>query len=71
MAWSARLTAISGPVSLARFARMTAAEELGRLFSYRVELLSQDDKVDLLKLLGTPLTVAIIVIMGVIWWRAV
>ena len=40
-----------------RFARMTATEELGRLFSFRIELLSQDGKVDLLKLLGTPMTV--------------
>jgi len=40
-----------------RFARMSAVEELGRLFSYRIELLSEDNDIDLLKLLGTPMTV--------------
>lgn len=38
------------------FARMAATEQLGRLFDYRVQLLSQDEKVDLRKLLGTPMT---------------
>ncbi|HUH54359.1 MAG TPA: type VI secretion system tip protein TssI/VgrG [Rhodanobacter sp.] len=39
------------------FARMTATEQLGRLFSMQVALLCKDEKVDLRKLLGTPMTV--------------
>ena len=39
------------------FARMSAAEQLGKLFSYQVQLLSEDDKVDLRGLLGKPMTV--------------
>ncbi|KRE88299.1 type IV secretion protein Rhs [Frateuria sp. Soil773] len=39
------------------FARMVATERLGRLFSYELELLSENAQVDLRKLLGTPMTV--------------
>jgi len=41
------------------FARMTASEHLGRLFSYQLQLLSQNAQVDLRKLLGTSMTVKI------------
>ena len=41
------------------FRRMTATEQLGRLFRYRLEMISRDEKVDLRKLLGTPMTVAL------------
>lgn len=39
------------------FASMRADEQLGRLFRYDIEVLSQDDKVDLRGLLGTSMTV--------------
>jgi type VI secretion system secreted protein VgrG len=42
------------------FARMTASEGLGRLFSYRLELLSQSGELDLGGLLGTPMTVKVV-----------
>ena len=38
------------------FVRLVASEQLGRLFNYRVDMLSQDEHVDLRKLLGTPMT---------------
>jgi type VI secretion system secreted protein VgrG len=38
------------------FVRLVASEQLGRLFDYRVDMLSQDEHVDLRKLLGTPMT---------------
>jgi type VI secretion system secreted protein VgrG len=38
------------------FVRLAASEQLGRLFNYRVDMLSQDEHVDLRKLLGTPMT---------------
>lgn len=39
------------------FYSMTGREELGRLFSYEVDLLSQDDSLDLSELLGHPASV--------------
>ncbi|HEY0198077.1 MAG TPA: type VI secretion system tip protein TssI/VgrG [Rhodanobacter sp.] len=42
------------------FARMTASEGLGRLFSCRIDLLSQSGAVDLGALLGTPMTVKVV-----------
>jgi type VI secretion system secreted protein VgrG len=42
------------------FARMTATEQLGRLFSMQVALLCKDEEVDLRKLLGTPMTVKLV-----------
>nr|WP_199039240.1 type VI secretion system tip protein TssI/VgrG [Dyella sp. ASV24] len=39
------------------FASMRADEQLGRLFRYDIEVVSQDDKVDLRSLLGTSMTV--------------
>jgi type VI secretion system secreted protein VgrG len=41
------------------FKRMAATEQLGQLFRYRVEMISRDEKVDLRKLLGTPMTVTL------------
>ena len=42
------------------FARMTASEHLGRLFSYQLQLLSENGQVDLNALLGTPMTVTMV-----------
>ena len=39
------------------FARMSATEQLGKLFSYKAQLFSDDLKVDLRRLLGKPMTV--------------
>lgn len=39
------------------FARMSASEQLGRLFNYHVHLLSDDAGVDLRTLLGQPMTI--------------
>jgi type VI secretion system secreted protein VgrG len=39
------------------FARMTANEHLGRLFSYQLQLLSMNGQVDLCALLGTSMTI--------------
>lgn len=41
------------------FARMTASEHLGRLFSFQLQLLSKDANVDLRALLGTSMTVKV------------
>lgn len=41
------------------FVRMRASEQLGRLFSYEVELLSENPTVKLRKLLGTPMVVTL------------
>lgn len=46
------------------FVRMSAAEHLGKLFSYQVQLLSQDVDVDLRKLLGKPMTVKMELVSG-------
>ncbi len=42
------------------FARMTASEHLGQLFSYQLQLLSENGQVDLNALLGTPMTVTMV-----------
>ncbi|WEN14482.1 type VI secretion system tip protein TssI/VgrG [Rhodanobacter sp. AS-Z3] len=46
------------------FVRMSAAEHLGKLFSYQVQLLSKDVDVDLRKLLGKPMTVKMELVTG-------
>ncbi|SEW01624.1 type VI secretion system tip protein TssI/VgrG [Luteibacter sp. 329MFSha] len=42
-----------------RFASMTATEELGRLFAFRIEAISKNAQVDLRALLGTSMTVTL------------
>ncbi|EQD79833.1 type VI secretion system Vgr family protein [mine drainage metagenome] len=56
MAYAITLTTDLGGDTLL-FRRMHAREHLGQLFSYRLEMLSTDQAVDLRKLLGTPMTV--------------
>jgi type VI secretion system secreted protein VgrG len=46
------------------FVRMSAAEHLGQLFSYQLQLLSKDLDVDLRKLLGTSMTVKMEIVSG-------
>ena len=46
------------------FVRMSAAEQLGKLFSYQVQVLSKDVDVDLRKLLGKSMTVKMELVSG-------
>jgi len=54
-----RVTAVSSPLGedALLFHRMTATEELGRLFEFQIEVLSNDDHVDFNQLLGQNMTV--------------
>jgi type VI secretion system secreted protein VgrG len=52
-----QITILSEHGSKLLFARMSATEQLGKLFSYRVQLLSEDAEVNLRKLLGKSMTV--------------
>jgi type VI secretion system secreted protein VgrG len=58
MAHAITLTSSLGTSLL--FANMTAKEELGRLFHYRIEMISKNVAVDLRQLLGTPMTVKLV-----------
>ncbi len=57
MAHAIVLTSTLGKTLL--FANMTAREQLGRLFSYQIEMISRNADVDLRSLLGTPMTVTL------------
>lgn len=62
MAHAITLTSALGSSLL--FANMSAAESLGRLFSYDLEAISKNAEVDLRSLLGTPMTVKLVTPQG-------
>jgi len=62
MAHAITLTSNLGATLL--FANMTAKEPLGRLFSYRLDMISKNAAVDLRQLLGTSMTVKLVTPQG-------